>query len=126
MTHPVTCLVGRGFESCPNRFSERELRTMGFTEIPAPPPDPCITQKNVLVSSLAGQRSTIDAQRAQLADLERQLNAIKAQYPTLVLPPSVFTTYTSLVDRYNALLVGTNANVSAYNVTTQQLNALPC
>src|SRR5437763_5605505 len=126
MTHPVTCLVGRGLESCPNRFSERELRTMGFTQIPAPPADPCVAPRNALTASLTAQRTTIDGQRAQLADLERQIAAIKAQYPTLVLPPDVYNTYIGLVDQYNALANDIDAKVAAYNATVDQLNALPC
>ena len=126
MTHPVTCLVGPGFESCPNRFSERELRTMGFTEIPAPPPDPCITQKNTLNARLATERSTVDAGKAQLAIVDGRIKAIAAQYPSRVLPPDVYATYQDLVAQYNRLAAEIDANVSAYNATIDQLNALPC
>jgi hypothetical protein len=126
MTHPVTCLVGRGFESCPNRFSERELRTMGFTEIPAPAPDPCIAQKNGLNARLATQRSTVDGQKAQLAILDARIKAIVAQYPSRQLPPDVYTTYVDLVAQYNRLAAQIDANVLAYNATIDQLNALPC
>jgi hypothetical protein len=126
MTHPVTCLVGRGFESCPNRFSERELRTMGFTEIPAPAPDPCITQKSALNARLATQRSTVDGQKAQLAILDGRIKAILAQYPSRQLPPDVYATYVDLLAQYNRLVAQIDANVSAYNATIDQLNALPC
>jgi hypothetical protein len=36
MNHPVQCVLSGTIESCPDRFSERELRAMGFTAIPAP------------------------------------------------------------------------------------------
>jgi hypothetical protein len=126
MTHPVTCLVGRGFESCPNRFSERELRTMGFTEIPVPAPDPCVTQQSTLNARLATQRSTVDGQKAQLATIDGRIKAIVAQYPSRQLPPDVYATYVDLVAQYNRLAAQIDANVLAYNTTIDQLNALPC
>jgi hypothetical protein len=140
MTHPVTCLVKPGFESCPNRFSERELRTMGFTEIPAPPPDPCVAQAASLSSQiatidarLASSRGAIDATTAQLASLESQIKAIEAQYPRLVLPPDVYATYNGLVSQYNTLAAQNQTRVDAYNrdvdarnALAQQRNALPC
>ena len=126
MTHPVTCLVGRGFESCPNRFSERELRTMGFSDIPAPPPDPCVSQAAAMDAQLASQRATIDAERAQLASVQARVSAIEAQYPSHVLPPDVYLTYQSLVDQYNAMARDADAKVTAYNALVSQRNALPC
>lgn len=126
MTHPVTCLIGRGFESCPNRFSERELRTMGFTDIPAPPPDPCIAQKSALNARLATERSTVDAGKAQLAIVDGRIKAIAAQYPSRVLPPDVYAKYLDLVAQYNRLAAEVDASVAAFNGTVDQLNALPC
>ena len=126
MTHPVTCLVGRGLESCPNRFSERELRTMGFTQIPAPPADPCVTQRNVLGARLLTQGATVDAAKAQAAVVKAKIDAIVAQYPSRQLPPDVYNTYIGLVDQYNALANDIDAKVAAYNATVDQLNALPC
>jgi len=124
--HPVTCLVGRGLESCPNRFSERELRTMGFTQIPAPPADPCVTQRNVLGARLLTQGATVDAAKAQAAVVKAKIDAIVAQYPSRQLPPDVYNTYIGLVDQYNALANDIDAKVAAYNATVDQLNALPC
>ena len=126
MTHPVTCLVGRGFESCPNRFSERELRTMGFTDIPAPPPDPCVTQAGTLDAQMASQRAAIDAQKAQLASIQARVSAIDAQYPSHVLPPDVYATYQGLVDQYNATARDVDAKIASYNALVAQRNALPC
>ena len=126
MTHPVTCLVGRGFESCPNRFSERELRTMGFTDIPAPPPDPCISQRNALNARLATQSAALDAAKAQAAVIRGKIDAILAQYPSRQLPPDVYSTYITLLGQYNALASDIDGKVDAYNATVAQLNALPC
>jgi len=126
MTHPVTCLVGRGFESCPNRFSDRELRTMGFTQIPAPPADPCLSQRNVLGARLATQGAAVDAAKAQAAVVKGKIDAIVAQNPSLQLPPDVYNTYIGLVDQYNAIANDIDAKVAVYNATVTQLNALPC
>lgn len=126
MTHPVTCLVGRGFESCPNRFSERELRSMGFTQIPAPPADPCLTQRNVLGARLATQGEAVDVAKAQAAVVKGKIDAILAQYPSRQLPPDVYNIYIDLVDQYNAIANDVDAKVAAYNATVSQLNALPC
>ena len=126
MTHPVTCLVGRGFESCPNRFSDRELRTMGFTDIPAPPPDPCITQKNTLNARLATQNAAVESEKAQAAVIKGKIDQIVAQYPSRLLPPDVYSVYTGLVDQYNALASDIDAKVAVYNGIVAQLNALPC
>lgn len=126
MTHPVTCLVGRGFESCPNRFSERELQAMGFTQIPPPPADPCLTQRNALGARLNTQGAAVDAAKAQAAVVKGKIDAILAQYPSRQLPPDVYNTYIALVDQYNALANDIDAKVAAYNATVDQLNALPC
>jgi hypothetical protein len=131
MTHPVTCLVFPGFLTCPNRFSERELHTMGFAEVPAPPADPCVTQTNALVAqinaldaSLASARTTIEATNAQIASLEGRITTIEAQYPGRVLPPDVYVTYTSLVDQYRRLVAENNARVDTFNQNVEQRNAL--
>lgn len=140
MTHPVSCLVRPGLQSCPNRFSERELRAMGFTEVPPPPPDACITQATALRSQLTALDATltqarvaIDALKAEIADLARQIAAIEATYPGRSLPPDVYATYIALIDQHNAKLADHNARVATFNrdVDTrnslaQRLNALPC
>lgn len=130
MTHPVTCLVFPGFVTCPNRFSERELHTMGFAEVPPPPADPCVTQANALVTqiaaldaSLASTRTTIDATNAQLATLEGRIAQIEAQYPGGA-PPDVYAVYTSLIDQYNRLIAENNARVDTFNLSLEQRNVL--
>jgi hypothetical protein len=131
MTHPVTCLVFPGFVTCPNRFSERELHSMGFAEVPPPPPDACVTKANALVAeinaldaSLASTRATIDATTAQLATIEGRIAAIESQYPGRVLPPDVYAMYTSLIEQYNRLLGENNARVDEFNRNVEQRNAL--
>ncbi len=140
MTHPVTCLVKARLYSCPNRFSERELRTFGFTDIPAPPPNACADESAALAArlatldaSLARSKAAVDAMDAQLADLRGRIKSIEAQYPSLVLPPAVYATYNDLVARYNALAeqeraaVAThNAGVATRNDVAARLDALPC
>jgi hypothetical protein len=130
MTHPVTCLVFPGFVTCPNRFSERELHTMGFVEVPPPPADPCVTQANALVTqigafdaSLASTRATIDATNAQLATIGGRIATIETQYPG-GMPPDIYATYTSLIDQYNRLVGENNARVDAFNLSLDQRNAL--
>jgi hypothetical protein len=131
MTHPVTCLVFPGFVTCPNRFSERELRAMGFGDIPAPPADLCVTKTNALVAqitaldaSLASFRATIDATNADLTAIEGRIGAIERQHSGRSLPPDVYATYTALLDQYNRMLAENNARVDAFNRGVDQRNAL--
>ncbi|MDQ2913874.1 MAG: hypothetical protein M3T56_11545 [Chloroflexota bacterium] len=131
MTHPVTCLVFPGFVTCPNRFSERELHAMGFAEVPAPPPDACVTQANSLVAeiqaldaSLASTRAAIDATTAQLAGIEERISTIESQYPGRSLPPDVYATYKGLIDQYNRVTAENNDRVDSFNRRVNQRNAL--
>jgi hypothetical protein len=130
MTHPVTCLVFPGFVTCPNRFSERELHTMGFAEVPPPPADPCVAQANALVTqiaaldaSLASSRATIEATNAQIGTIEGRIAQIETQYPGGA-PPDVYAVYTSLIDQYNRLVGENNARVDSFNLNLEQRNAL--
>jgi hypothetical protein len=130
MTHPVTCLVFPGFVTCPNRFSERELHTMGFAEVPPPPPDPCVTQANALVTkinaldaSLASSRAAIDATTARLTTIEGQIASMERAYPG-GMPPDVYSVYTSSVNQYNSLVNENNARVDDFNRDLEQRNAL--
>ena len=131
MTHPVTCLVFPGFVTCPNRFSERELHTMGFADVPAPPADACVTQANALVTqinnldaTLASSRDAIDATTRQLAAIEGRISTIDGQYPGGNLPPEVYATYTALIEQYDRVLAENNARVDAFNGSVDQRNAL--
>jgi hypothetical protein len=131
MTHPVTCLAFPGFVTCPNRFSERELRAMGFNDIPAPPVDPCVAKANALVvqiaaldASLASSRATIEATTARLRAIEARIGEIERQYPGGTLPSDVYPTYRALIDQYTGLLIENDAHVDAFNEGVAQRNAL--
>ena len=130
MTHPVTCLVFPGFVTCPNRFSERELHSMGFAEVPPPLADPCVTQANALVSkinaldaTLASSRVIIDATSAELTTIEGQIASLESRYPG-GMPPDVYATYTSLINQYNSLVNVNNSRVDDFNRDLEQRNAL--
>jgi hypothetical protein len=131
MTHPVTCLVFPGFVTCPNRFSERELKAMGFANVPAPRADACVTQANALVTqindldaSLASWRGTIDATNAQIEGIAGRISAIESQYPGGSLSPDVYATYTALIQQYNRLLGENNARIDGFNKSVDQRNTL--
>jgi hypothetical protein len=111
MTDPVTCVTFGSILSCPNRFSDREMVALGFTNFPPPAVDPCIQQGLAL-------RSQIGTARGTLTSLDAQIRAIEAQYPGGA-PPAVYSSYVSLITQYNALNDQTNAKV-------RQLSALPC
>ena len=111
MNEPVLCTRFGAILSCPNRFSDREMVALGFSNFPAPAPDPCITQS----LSLRSQVNTIES---QLANLAAQIKAIETQYPGGA-PPAVYNTYVSLVSQYNTL-------VGRQNTLVGQLNGLPC
>jgi hypothetical protein len=111
MTDPVTCGAFGTLISCPNRFSDREMEALGFTNFPPPAPDPCITQS----FSLRSQINTIDT---QLVSLAAQIGAIERQYPRGI-PTSIYDGYVAMVTQYNALVGRQNALVG-------QFNSLPC
>jgi len=94
MTDPVTCVSFGAVLSCPNRFSDREMVALGFTNFPPPAPDVCITQ----VLSL----------QSELNSLGAQIRAIEAQYPRGI-PSSIYDSYVAMVDRYNSLVSRRNA-----------------
>ena len=130
MNHPVQCLVFGSVESCPNRFSERELRTMGFTQIPAPARNACVDLKNALLaqlttlkSQLAAGKAAIDASDASLVPLGAQIKTLEAKYPNGI-PPDVYSTYTALVARYNALAATERSQVASYNTLLAKSNSL--
>ena len=111
MTDPVTCVSFGALLSCPNRFSDREMVALGFTNFPPPAPDPCIQQGLAL-------RSQIGSARTTLASLDAQIRAIEAQYPGGA-PPAVYSNYVALIAQYNTLNDQTNDKI-------RQLNGLPC
>ena len=111
MNEPVLCTRFGAILSCPNRFSDREMVALGFTNFPPPAPDPCITQG----LSLRSQINTIES---QLTNLNAQIKAIETQYPGGA-PPAVYNNYVALVSQYNTL-------VGRQNTLVGQLNGLPC
>jgi hypothetical protein len=131
MNHPVSCIVfAAGIESCPNRFSERELRTMGFSVIPPPPRSPCLDSKNALLAQLttlkaqlATAKATVSATDATLASLLQQIKAIEARYPGGI-PADQYPQYKALVDQYNATLAVERGQVSTYNALVDQSNGI--
>jgi hypothetical protein len=139
MTDPVTCVAYGAVLSCPNRFSDREMRALGFASFPPPAADPCITQAQSigarlapLQTQLASLNSQIKAANAQLGPLDAQIAALRALYPNGA-PPSVSTQANTLIDQYNALNTQNNVRIDQYNAVlatskslVAQLNALPC
>ena len=131
MNHPVSCIVfAAGVESCPNRFSDRELRTMGFTQIPPPPRNACVDSKNALLAQLTGlkdqlatAKTALEATEASLIAMDQQIKALEAKYPN-GMPPDVYATYLALIDRYNATVKTEHAQVDAYNALSAQINSI--
>lgn len=131
MNHPVSCIVfAAGVESCPNRFSDRELRTMGFTQIPPPARNPCVDSKNALLAQLttlkgqlASAKAALDATDASLVTMNQQIKALEAQYPN-GMPPDVYSNYLALIDRYNAAVKTEHTQVDAYNALSAQNNSI--
>ena len=131
MNHPVSCIVfAASVESCPNRFSDRELRTMGFTQIPPPARNACIDSKNALLAQLttlknqlASAKAALDATDASLTAMDQQIKALEARYPN-GMPPDVYASYLALIDRYNAAVKSERAQVDAYNALLSQSNGV--
>lgn len=140
MNHPVECLtLALGIDSCPNRFSDRELRSMGFTDIPAPVSDSCITRSRGLQAELADVLARLDAlgpdieaTNRSINDLAAEISVIEKEYPSGI-PASVHPRYADLVARHNALVGLNRPRIDAYNslardqrALVDQLRALPC
>jgi hypothetical protein len=140
MTYPVTCRLNGAEEICAGRFSERELRAMGFAEVPAPLPEACTTEFTAIGADLVSldasvqkSRAAIDSRQLVLDGLVRQMKSIEAQYASRSMPPDVRAAYAALWDQYDALfeevdgLIKThNANVDSRNNLARRQIALPC
>jgi len=94
MTDPVTCVSFGAVLSCPNRFSDREMVALGFTNFPPPALDPCIAQALSLQS--------------ELNSLGAQIHTIEAQYPRGI-PAAIYDNYVAMVNQYNGLVSRRNA-----------------
>lgn len=130
MNHPVQCVAFGSIASCPDRFSERDLRSMGFTQIPPPPRNACVDTKNALLGQLAtlkdqlaGAKAAIDAADASLTALNLQIKALEAKYPN-GMPPDVYASYSALIDRYNAAVTTERTRVASYNALLLQSNGV--
>ena len=140
MVHPVPCRIAAGREVCATRFSDRELRAMGFADVPAPLADDCSTELGAadaeissLDRSLAESGRVIDSANATLATLVDQFKAMESQYPEQTMPPDVRAAYGRIADTYDVLYRETNRLIAEYNGTVQSRNAaaakradLPC
>jgi hypothetical protein len=140
MTNPVTCRLNGAAEICANRFSERELRALGFAEVPVPMTDACIAESAALAArldaldgALEGARAAIDSRHRILDGLVQQMKSIEAQYATRSIPPDARATYRALSAQYETLYEEVDALIKAYNVDVDSRNdiarrqrALPC
>lgn len=140
MVHPVPCRIASGSEVCATRFSDRELRAMGFADVPMPFSDECSTklgdldaQISSLDRSLAESGQAIDAANETLARLVDQLKGLESQYPEQTMPPDVRAAYGRIAETYEALYRETSRVIAEYNRTVQSRNAaaakradLPC
>jgi len=140
MTKPVTCRLNGAEEICANRFSERELRAMGFAEVPVPVVDACAAefaaltaQLDSLDAALQSGRAAIDRRQPILDGLVQQMRSIEAQYSSRSMPPDVRATYRSLSSQYNTLYEEVDGLTKAYNTDVDSRNdlarrqrALPC
>ena len=130
MNHPVRCMIFGTVESCPNRFSRRDLAAFGFTNIPAPPPDPCLSRARplevrigALDATLATTRVAVEVAQATLTAISERLRAIEAQYGR-TLPPAVYDEYNALVARYNGMLPAYRSDLAAHNAAVDERNSL--
>lgn len=141
LTAPVECVTrGAAVVRCPHLFSDRELRTMGFTDLPRAAVDPCVAESvdlkarvAPLDAAVASSRADIDAGTAEFRRVTAQLQAIEATYPSGTLPADIRPTYAALVARYDGLraevdarIAAHNAQVMARNRIVSQIIALPC
>ena len=125
MTDPVLCLEFGTVLSCPNRFSDREMRAIGFSTFPPPIPDACVTQALAVDAQLAALDRQIETAKGTLAGLDAQIKTIERQYPNGI-PPAIYPGYVALVGQYNDLNAQTNVRIGQYNGLLAQRRGLPC
>lgn len=139
MNHPVRCTDFGAVLSCPNLFSRRELVALGFTDIPPPPPDPCLTQATPLEARIAELDRLLAAERAAIAAAEARLNTLSARIAEIERrygrsrPPDVDAEYNALIAEHNGLLPRYRTDVAEHNAYVAERNelvaarrALPC
>lgn len=139
MNEKVLCTPFGTTLSCPNRFSDREMVALGFTNFPPPAPDPCITQSLALKSQIAtlesqikSQKTQIQADEAAMANLLAEVRAIETQYPGGI-PEPTYSRYLSLRSQYSSLYAQYSQRFDQYSAAVDrgngliaQLNGLPC
>lgn len=131
MNHPVMCATLRsGILSCPNRFSDRELRTMGFTSIPRATADPCVARSEAVRAQLrtgetdiAARNERIKELNARAAALLAEIRAVEARYPNGA-PADVLARYRADLEAYNALVASIRAEIAEYEARVAAYNAL--
>lgn len=140
MTDVVVCLARGAVMACPSQFSGRELAAMGFSDIPAPAPDECALRSTelrarlrLLDSELDASSAWLDATRAELKQLAREIEPIQRAHPSGAVPPDVYATYGALVARYERMLADFNGRLGVHNAKVgtrndlaHEINALPC
>ncbi len=122
MTHPMTCWIGAGVPVCPTRFSERELRSMGFEAVPAPIAGRCTQEVRSLQARHEALEAALDraeveiaAERSERVQVQQRLLAIEEKYG-YVLPRAAFEEFLALSQREDILSVDLRLRVKAYDL----------
>jgi hypothetical protein len=129
MVHPVLCREAAGQEVCASRFSERDLRAMGFVDIPMPLPDTCSArlreldaQIGALDGALEQSSRAIDSDNQRLAVFAAELRAIESRYAGAGMPLEARATYQRVAEEYDELYRETTASVRQYNDIVRSRN----
>ena len=125
MNEPVLCTVFGSIVSCPNRFSDREMVALGFSNFPPPAPDPCITQSLSLRSQINTLGAQLRANEATLDSLSAQIRAIESRYPGGI-PQPTYDTYLALRSQYLTLYDEYSQRFERNRALIAQINGLPC
>jgi len=131
MNSPIRCNVQPdGSRICPDRFSDRELGALGFTDPPPLPPDPCVAEADELGARVAQLdrsldivKSTLDDVRAELALRQRELAAYD-RYRASGVPPALYAQYQTTFTRYRETADREAAAVAAFNQIVRERNGV--
>src|SRR5438093_13554147 len=115
MNHPVLCLSTTAGSKCPDRFSDRELRELGFASVPVATPDPCVADADRLKTSLKSVEAKLLADRGVKDGLKAEVDRLR---------PTVDRRDPAQVARFNALVDRQSAAIAAYNRDVDTFNAL--
>ncbi|HLA15183.1 MAG TPA: hypothetical protein VJZ25_09185 [Gemmatimonadaceae bacterium] len=125
MNEPVLCTIFGSIVSCPNRFSDREMVALGFSNFPPAAPDPCITQSLSLRSQINALQAQMRANELTLENLAAQIRAIESRYPGGI-PQPTYNTYLALRSEYLTLYDEYSQRFERHRALIAQINALPC